>query len=214
MKSLIVAAILCGLLQLCGCSSKPTQSAESGGTASTGNTPASGGKTTGGTETAGGTGKSLPLTDLDQYLAKKPSASHPSPLVGQGAIFRSYGQQYQIDPRFIVAITAAETSYATAKCHSTPVVDTHNAWNWFWCYANDTCGSDSCVNSPFDTWGSGIQTLSKFMRKDYINKGYTSVSLIASKYCTSGCENWIPNVTSSLKEMDGDPNNLVLSAGH
>ena len=218
-KRLVVdTAVLCGLLLVCGCTSKPTQSAEGGGQSSTGNSSASRQTSATGSATAGpasgdGASQTTSNSSIDRYLATKPSASHPSPLVGQGATFESFGKQYAIDPRFIVAITAAETSYATAKCHSTPVVNTHNAWNWFCCYSNDSCGSDSCVNSTFDTWGSGIETLSKFMRKNYVNKGYTSVTLIASKYCTSGCENWIPNVTSSLKEMNGDPNNLTLSTG-
>ena len=146
---------------------------------------------------------------IDQYLAKRPTPSRPSPLTGQGSVFDSNGQQYAIDPRLIVAISGAETSFATAKCHSTPVVETHNAWNWFWCYASGTCGNDVCGNSPFDSWGSGIKTLSKFLRKNYINKGYNTVPLIRSKYCTAGCDYWVSNVTRFLQEMNGDPNSLT-----
>jgi len=199
----IVAGLLCGSMWLAGCSCNPSP---------TGNGAATGSASTS-TNTnphGGGSGKPATQNDIDRFLAKKPSVTNPSPLVGQGANFQSSGQEYEVDPRFIVAIMAAETTYGTAKCHSTPVVQTHNAWNWFWCESNDTCGSDVCVHSPFDTWGSGIQTVSHFMRKNYINKGYTSVSLIASKYCTEGCGNWVPNVTASLQEMNGNPENLEL----
>ena len=193
-RLVISAALLYGLLLLCGCSSTPTQPGGGGGATSTGAVAS----------------RPLSHNDIDRFLAKKPSASHPSPLVGQGTTFENYGKQYAIDSRLIVAITAAETTYATGVCHSTPVVNTRNAWNWFWCYGNDTCGNDVCGNSSFDTWGSGVQTLAKFMRKTYVNKGYNTVELIASKYCTAGCANWIPNVTASMKEMGGDPNNLTL----
>jgi hypothetical protein len=208
MKTLAMStALLCGLF-LCGCTSQTKQPAESAGSASTGTPSPSTGTAT--------SAASRPWTgtDIDQFLAKKPNSSHASPLAGQGAAFVTSGQRYSVDPRLIVAITAAETSYATGKCHSTPVVNTHNAWNWFWCEASHGCGNDVCVSSPFDTWGSGIETVSHFMRSTYINKGYYDVKLIASKYCTVGCENWIPNVTASMREMNGDPENLSLDTGH
>ena len=151
---------------------------------------------------------------IDQYLARKPNVTNPSPMVGLGSTFESWGNQYTVDPRLIVAISGAETSFATApECSSKaqPAV-THNAWNWFWCGANGSCGNDPCSNSPFDSWNSGIETLSHFLRKDYINKGYNTVPLIASKYCASGCTNWIPNVKSILTDLNGDPNNLTISA--
>jgi hypothetical protein len=113
-----------------------------------------------------------------------------------------------VDPRLIVAISGAETSFGTAKCRKTPVTSTLNAWNWFWCYANNKCGTDPCVNSKFDSWDSGIKTVTKFMRRNYINKGYTTVPLIRAKYCIDGCDYWSKNVTHFLQEMDGDPNNL------
>src|SRR6202007_2613961 len=143
-----------------------------------------GGSGSGGVDTAGGgsaaggntaPGRSDPI---DQFLAKNPRSHPPSPLTGQGSMFESYGQQYTIEPRLIVAISGAETQFGTSNCHSTPVVNTRNAWNWFWCYADNTCGNDSCINSPFDTWASGIKTLSKFMRRNYLNKGYTTIPLI------------------------------------
>lgn len=205
-RLVISTALLCGLLLmlLCGCNSTQTKTDKSEVTAKTRNPP------TTRTQSTRTTVQPLSQNDIDQYLARKPSASHPSPLVGLGATFEKFGNQYAIDSRLIVAITAAETTYATGVCHSTPVVTTRNAWNWFWCYGNDSCGDNVCVNSTFDTWGSGIQTLSKYMRKNYINKGYNTVELIASKYCTAGCENWVPNVTASMKQMNGDPNNLTL----
>jgi len=196
-----ITILLSALLLLYGCNLKPSQPVASTGATST----------TSPDESTAAAGQPWTATDLDNYLARKPTASHPSPLAGQGATLETYGQVYAVDPRLIVAIAAAETSYATGNCHSTPVVTTHNAWNWFWCEASDACGKDVCVSSTFDTWESGIQTVSLYIHKNYISKGYTNVELIASKYCTVGCENWVPNVTNSMREMNGNPENLTLN---
>ena len=97
---------------------------------------------------------------IDLYLSRKPSPKTPSPLTGTGPVFESNGKLYTMDARLIVAISAAETSFATGKCHSTPVSTTKNAWNWFYCIGSNSCGTDTCVNSPFDSWERGIYVVS------------------------------------------------------
>jgi len=222
MKKLLFGASLLSIVAtLEGCSwvkliqqlaKKDTPGANGNSAASTGNT--SGTATDTGTATnTGASTTSWSGSAIDLYLASRPSTANPSPLLGQGAMFETYGRQYSVDPRLIVAISAAETSLATGKCHSTPVVNTHNAWNWFWCEPNHACGADVCVGSSFESWGSGIATVSHFIRTTYLNKGYTNVKLIASKYCTADCDNWVPNVTNALVEMNGDPENLTLDLG-
>jgi len=148
---------------------------------------------------------------IDQYLASKPNTHNYSPMVGRGSVFESDGAEYTIDPRLIVAISGAETSFATGKCHKTPVVDTRNAWNWFWCYGNNSCGTDVCDNSTFDTWDSGIKTLSKYVKRNYIMKGLTDVRKIQVKYCTEGCDYWVKNVQTFMQQMGGDPENLTVA---
>jgi BON domain-containing protein len=147
---------------------------------------------------------------IDQYLARKPNPRMPSPLTGNGPVFESDGAQYTIDPRLIVGISGAETSFATGRCHSTPVRATRNAWNWFYCYGSNSCGTDVCVNSPFDSWQSGINTVSKFVQRNYIMKGLTDVRKIQTKYCITGCAHWVPNVEAVMRDMGGDPEKLTL----
>lgn len=214
-KILIGVVLLSGLVTLEGCSwiKLIQQLAKKGAPDSSGDTTTSNGNPPTGAGTPSGSVTGWTGSDIDHYLARRPSAANPSPLAGQGAMFETYGRQYAVDPRLIVAITAAETSLATGKCHSTPVVNTHNAWNWFWCEPNHACGSDVCLSSSFESWGSGIETVSHFIRTAYLNKGYSDVKMIASKYCTAGCEDWVPNVTNALVEMNGDPENLSLDAG-
>jgi membrane-bound lytic murein transglycosylase B len=48
---------------------------------------------------------------IDAYLARKKSA-----LGGLGASFESYGREYNVDPRLVVAIAGAETTFGAHVC--------------------------------------------------------------------------------------------------
>jgi hypothetical protein len=119
-------------------------------------------------------------------------------LAGRGAVFIQKGAEFGIDPRLIAAIAGAETTFGNRLC------GTFNAWNWFW---NGTCAA-----SPFESFERGIHTVSKYMVKSYLRKGYTTISLIGTKYCAEGCEHWEPLVTEFYEEMGGDPSDLTYSA--
>jgi hypothetical protein len=119
------------------------------------------------------------------------------PLAGQGSEFLDRGREFGVDPRLIAAIAGAETTYGRNLC------GTFNAWNWFW---NGTCAA-----SPFDTFQSGIRTVSKFMTRSYLRKGYTTIPQIGGKYCAEGCSNWVPLVTKFYSEMGGDLTDLSYS---
>src|SRR5689334_19737897 len=58
---------------------------------------------------------------IDAYLARK-----RSPLSGLGASFSGYGRDYNVDPRLVVAIAGAETTFSGHVCVE------KNAWNWFY----------------------------------------------------------------------------------
>jgi hypothetical protein len=136
-------------------------------------------------------------TQIDNYL----NGIHPKndlrPLAGHGNNFASEGSTYNVDPRFVVAISGAETTFGAFTCSE------DNAFNWFW---NAGTG---CHQSPFDNWDAGIHTVSHYLQKSYLLKGYTSISLIGGRYCTSGCEHWVPNVTSVYQTLGGDPNGAL-----
>ncbi len=141
---------------------------------------------------------SLTAAEIDAYLTGK-----GSPLAGLGAEFLQRGLEWNVDPRLIIAIAGAESSFGKAIC------GTNNAWNWFWCHADNSCGKDPCGNSPFTSWQRGIQTVTKFIRLSYLNKGRTTIPLIGARYCASGCQNWVPNVTQFYDtELKGDTSDL------
>lgn len=134
---------------------------------------------------------------IDAYLQAK-----SSPLGGTGNIFIANGLQSNVDPRLIVAIAGAESSFGTRICAD------FNAWNWFWCYGQNTCGANPCGNSPFNSWEEGITSVTRGIRR-YFNRGYTTIPLIGGRYCADGCENWVPNVTRFYRDdLGGDTTNL------
>src|SRR5580692_7109239 len=133
---------------------------------------------------------SLTAAEVDAYLQGK-----SSPLAGLGATFVQRGLEWNVDPRLIIAIAGAESSFGTHICTA------HNAWNWFW--------GASCENSPFDSWESGILSVTKGIRLSYLNKGRATVEQIGARYCQSGCQHWVPNVTEFYAtELNGDLRDL------
>src|SRR6266852_1385819 len=136
-------------------------------------------------------------TQIDNYLNGIHPKNDQRPLAGHGSSFTSQGSTYDVDPRFVVAISGAETTFGAFTC------STDNAFNWFW---NAGTG---CHQSPFDTWDTGIHTVSHYMQKSYLLKGYTSIPLIGARYCASGCEHWVPNVTSVYQTLGGNPNGVL-----
>jgi len=164
-------------------------------TANSGNTPAPG------------------LNYIDAYLQGQHCKSctclynngDPSPLVGSGTDFLANGATFGIEPRLIVAIAGQETSFGLHTC----CTRNNNAWNWFWCYASNSCAGQPCQHSPFDSWGSGIKTVSKYMRKTYVNRGYNTIALIGHKYCVDNCSAWVGGVASFYAQLGGDPDHLV-----
>jgi len=132
-------------------------------------------------------------SEIDGFLTDYHAKNGQQPLAGHGPRFASEGSTYNVDPRLVTAIAGAETSFGAYTA------STNNAFNWFW---NAGTGSH---NSPFEDWDSGIHTVSHYLHKSYLLKGYNTIALIGARYCAEGCEHWIPNVTSFYQEMGGNP---------
>ncbi len=128
--------------------------------------------------------------EIDAYLQRK-----QSPMAGVGSALVDYSRQYNVDPRLVIAISGAETTFGRHLCAD------NNAWNWF--------HHRNCAQSPFENYPQGAERVTRFMRLSYLNRGYTTIELIRYKYCTSGCENWISLVTAFHDEM---PENQAVPA--
>jgi hypothetical protein len=142
-------------------------------------------------------GRAPTAGELDAYLASK-----GSPMTGQGAAFVASGGQWQVDPRLVVAIAGAESSFGQITCAP------FNAWGW------------GCPNGPYEftSWADGFDTVMKGLRTNYLAEGRTSVALIHQKYAPVGAandptglnNNWTVNVSRFMVEMGGDPNDVDL----
>lgn len=150
---------------------------------------------------------------IDEYIIRNfPN----SPLVGYGSTFVAYGRQYNVDPRFVIAIAGAETSFGTRLCAD------YNAWNYFFegtgCAGSDYSSWEEAIPSvtefihryisddPPVKGGRGYDTLSEFVYVGDTGSGGTCPSLC---YCVSQCQHWLTNVTRFYTELGGEPNHLT-----
>lgn len=125
---------------------------------------------------------------IDDFLTRK-----NSPLAGIGTALSGYARDYDIDPRLVVAIAGAETTFGLHQCTD------NNAWNWF--------HHRTCPQSPFTSYQEGAEHVTRFLRLSYLNRGYDTIELIRYKYCATGCDNWVHLVTAFHDAMpsNGQP---------
>ena len=126
-----------------------------------------------------------------------------SPLIGYGATFVSDGQTYNVDPRFVVAISAAESSFGTNQYH--------NAWGY-------GGGWPSCWK--FSSWQAAIQQVTADIGTYYLPKGQDTIASFVITpagtctthcWCASGCTSWVAIVQQVYKALGGNPNTNNLS---
>ncbi len=121
-----------------------------------------------------------------------------SPLAGEGRVFIQEGKEWNVDPRLIVGIAGAESSFGTHICAD------FNAWNWFW-----NIGLP-CIESPFVSWEEGIKTVTQKIRTSYFDdRGLSTIPAIGGTYCAEACDFWVPNVTQFYTDLGGDLNDLT-----
>ena len=138
------------------------------------------------------------------YQIKTFLSGRSSPLAGNNLDFLQNGVMYNVDPRLIVAIAGAESSFGTNWVNCAAPPNGFNAWSWF--YAGNP---PNCPDFPFSSFADGINTVTKFMRRSYLNKGRTTIALIGQRYCSSGCQHWVPNVTTYYSSLGGDTSDLA-----
>src|SRR5579863_632129 len=108
-------------------------------------------------------------TTIDNFLT-----SQGSPLAGNGSVFYSQGVFFNVDPRLLLAIAGAETSYGSS-------------------YGSTSCSLDAWGSLPnpctsgYASYTVGIETVAAIMRQSYLNLGVTTISGIATQYCPGGC---------------------------
>jgi cell wall-associated NlpC family hydrolase len=132
---------------------------------------------------------------LDLFLR-----SEGSPMAGAGSSFVSAGRATGIDPRYLVALSGAESSFG---------LHLFRPFNPFgWGYAT------------FNSWDEAIRTVATGLQTGYLSEGRTSVFTIASKYAPVGADN-DPNQTNGeepynvstfLRRLGGNPDDIRFGA--
>ncbi len=133
---------------------------------------------------------------LDSYLASK-----GSPLAGLGNAFVYYGSQTGVDPRFLVAISGAETSFGTYG----PSQTIHNPF-----------GMGPGIVYP--TWQDAIAGAARNLGGSlYKGSNLLTIAQIQKRWAPNGAANdptnlnshWYTNVSRYYTELGGDPNGSV-----
>jgi len=137
---------------------------------------------------------------IDGYLASK-----FSPLTGLGAVFVTESHAVGLDPRFLVAISGAETSFGTYG----PSQGIHNPFGM---------GPGIVYASWADAIRAAAQNLGGSI---YLGDGRVTIVAIRDRWAPAGAandptglnSNWVRNVSTYLTELGGDPAGSVFP-GH
>src|SRR5262245_24950427 len=113
-----------------------------------------------------------------------------------GGTFVKYGQQYGVDPRLLVSIAGAETSFGGYG----PSQRIHNPF-----------GMGPGINYP--SYAAAIAAAAQNLGKNYIGQGLDTIAEIQKKWAPSGADNdptglnnnWVKNVSSYYTALGGDP---------
>ena len=124
---------------------------------------------------------------IDRYLDAR-----GSPLAGQGQKLVSYGQRYGVDPRLVVAIAGAETSFGTDP-NAGDDPDHFNLWGYG-------------PHIQFRSWDHAFRTIMPDIRKHYLDKGLTTPLTIGKTWVGVGggdIDQWAQTVQGISDQLGG-----------
>lgn len=133
---------------------------------------------------------------LDEFLR-----SQGSPMAGSGSLFVAAGRRHGIDPRYLVALSGAESSFG--KFLFRPF--NPFGWGYF----------------TFSSWGEAVETVARGLERGYLAEGRVGVFSIAEKYAPVGADN-DPNGTNGeephnvakfLAQLGGNAKDIRFGAG-
>ncbi len=130
---------------------------------------------------------SVGASDARPEIVKQYLEFYKSPLVPYADLIVQTADKYSLDFRLIPAIAQQESNL----CKVIPP-ESYNCWGW---------GITGSSTLGFKSYENGIETVSKGLRENYFDKGYTTVENIMSKYTPQSNGSWAHGVNQFMTEM-------------
>jgi hypothetical protein len=126
---------------------------------------------------------------INNYLASK-----NSPMVGQGTNFMTSGEQFNLDPRLLVSLAGAETTFGRNI-----TAGQFNALNVMY----------NGYNSPFAGFQSNINSAAMSLTNPRNGYNLASATTMYGRYCSGpGCATGLNNVNEFMQEQGANPKAL------
>ncbi len=130
--------------------------------------------------------RNVSLSDNRVKILREFLESYNSPLAQNAEEFVRYADFYNLDWRFVAAISGIESTFG----HQIPY-GSYNAWGWG-VYGNNVI--------YFSSWKDGIQTISKGLREKYMDKwGAADIYQVGRIYAAS--PTWAVRVESFMNSI-------------
>lgn len=131
---------------------------------------------------------SIGASDARVAMLKQYLTIYNSPLIPYAGKIVEAADKYGLDFRLITAIAQQESNL----CKIIPY-NSYNCWGW---------GITGSSTLYFDSYEDGINTVSKGLKENYIDQGYTTPSEIMSKYTPLSNGSWAHGVNTFLGDME------------
>lgn len=118
------------------------------------------------------------LPQLESYLRDQ-----KSPLVDHAKIFIAVADKYNLDWRFLPAISGLESSFGTRLPHGS-----YNPFGW------------SGGSYRFISWEDSINHVGQYLSEKYFGRGLNTIEKIAPVYCP-GSNTWAPGVRHFMEQI-------------
>jgi hypothetical protein len=130
---------------------------------------------------------SIGSSDARPEIVKQYLSFYSSPLLPFADFIVQTADKYSIDFRLITAIAQQESNL----CKIIPP-GSYNCWGW---------GITGSGTLGFDSYNEGIEAVSKGLRNNYLDKGYSTIEEIMSKYTPLSNGSWAFGVNSFMEQM-------------
>lgn len=127
-------------------------------------------------------------SDARPEIIKQYLNFYNSPLEPYAEFIVKTADKYSIDFRLITAIAQQESNL----CKVIPP-DSYNCWGW---------GIHSKGSLGFTSFEEGIETVSQGLKEEYLEKGYSTVEEIMSKYTPLSNGSWAHGVETFMQDME------------